>query len=216
MHAEFPHLTFDFTAKIEHILEQERLFAEFAALGCTFVTTAIESLCDRVLQQLGKGHTAADVNRALSILAQAGLAVQATLVAFTPWTTLEDYLAVVDFIAARGLQENIRPVQLSIRLLVPPGSPLAEQPQASEWLGELEAANFGYRWQHPDPRMDRLHAAVSNLLAVAEAAGEPVMSTHARIRGLAYAAANQPQRLIGSLSAVGRPMAPRLTEDWFC
>jgi radical SAM superfamily enzyme YgiQ (UPF0313 family) len=216
LHAEHPRVTFDFTAKVEHILAYRQHFSEFAALGCTFMTTAVESLSDRVLARLDKGHTGADVAAALDILDQAGIAVQATLVAFTPWTTLDDYLAVVDFIQARGLQENFRPVQMSVRLLVPPHSALAEAPDAGEWLGELDAANFSYRWQHADPRMDELHAAVVALVFDAEARGEQAHATHARIRALAYAAAGQEQPAAIPIPAPGPRNVPRLTEDWFC
>lgn len=216
LHAEWPQMTFDFTTKVEHILEYQGLFPEFAELGCTFVTTAIESLSDHVLEQLGKGHTAADVSHALRVLSHAGLAVQATLVAFTPWTTLADYLALTDFIAMRRLQEGIRPVQLSIRLLVPPGSLLTQQPEAGVWLGELDGANFGYRWRHPDPRMEELQEAVSNLVAEADATGEPVEETHARIRTLAYQTAHQAPPSDVPVAKRVLKRAPRLSENWFC
>ena len=226
MHSEFCDLTFSFTAKVEHILEHRRHFPEFAALGCTFVTTAVESLSDRVLERLDKGHTAAEVEAALDVLEQAGIAVQATLVAFTPWTTLDDYLAMTDFIQARGLQENIRPVQMSVRLLVPPHSALLDEPDAAEWFGELDAASFSHRWAHPDPLMDNLFAAVSSLVEDAEARGESAHETHARIRGLAYAAAGkqappghsaQPPAAAASVTADLENWAvPRLSENWFC
>ena len=216
LHAEFPRVTFDFTAKVEHILEHRSRFREFAALGCTFVTTAVESLSDRVLQRLDKGHTAADVEVALGILDQAGIALQPTLVAFTPWTTLEDYLDVVDFIETHGLHENILPVQLSIRLLVPPHSRLAEAPDARAWLGELDAANFSYRWQHPDPRMDALHSAVSALVSEAEAGGDSALQAHAHIRAVSYAAAGRPQPASAPAWAPRHARGPRLTEAWFC
>jgi radical SAM superfamily enzyme YgiQ (UPF0313 family) len=214
LHAEFPRATFEFTAKVAHILEHRRLFADFARLGCTRVTTAVESLSPLVLERLGKGHTGADVDAALAILDDAGIAMAPTLVAFTPWTTRDDYLAVVEFIEARGLQESIAPVQLSIRLLAPPHSALIEAPDAGEWLGELDAANFTYRWRHPDPAMDALCVDVSNVVAEAEARQEPAGITHRRIRSLAYAAAGrvEPEPLI----APRRRAAPRMSEDWFC
>ncbi len=214
LHAEFPRATFEFTAKVAHILEHQRLFAELGALGCTRVTTAVESLSPLVLERLDKGHTAADVDAALSILDAAGIAMAPTLVAFTPWTTRDDYLAVVEFIEARGLQESIAPVQLSIRLLVPPHSALATAPDARDWLGELDAANFTYRWRHPDPGMDALCMDVSNVVAEAEALQEPARVTHQRIRSLAYAAAgrHEPAPMIAPL----RRAAPRMSEDWFC
>jgi radical SAM superfamily enzyme YgiQ (UPF0313 family) len=214
LHAEFPRVTFEFTAKVAHILEHRRLFADLVALGCTRVTTAVESLSPLVLERLGKGHTAADVDAALGILDEAGIAMAPTLVAFTPWTTREDYLAVVEFIEARDLQESIAPVQLSIRLLAPPHSALTTAPDAGEWLGELDSANFTYRWRHPDPAMDALCVDVSNVVAEAEARQEPARITHRRIRSLAYAAAGraEPAPVIAPL----RLAVPTMSEDWFC
>lgn len=214
LHDRWPAVTFDFTTKVEHILEQRTLFPEFAALGATFVVSAIESVSDHVLAQLGKGHTAADIDAALAILDAAGLALQPTLVAFTPWTSLADYLAQLEFIRARGLQRHIPPIQLSIRLLLPPGSPLIQAPDAAEWLGDLDAAHFTYRWTHPDPRLDVLQAEVAALVAAADQAAEPVEATFAAIRTRAYALAeHEPPQWP---AAPVRPAPPRLTENWFC
>jgi hypothetical protein len=57
MHQEFPEITFDFTAKVEHILERRAIFPELGALGCVFMVSAVESLSDAVLANLEKGHT---------------------------------------------------------------------------------------------------------------------------------------------------------------
>ncbi|HQF71478.1 MAG TPA: CUAEP/CCAEP-tail radical SAM protein, partial [Promineifilum sp.] len=90
LHAEFPRLTFDFTTKVEHIRQHRALFPELRALGASFVVSAFESVSDEVLARLHKGHTAADLDDALGVLAGAGLAVQPTWLPFTPWTTLDD------------------------------------------------------------------------------------------------------------------------------
>ncbi|MEP7357626.1 MAG: CUAEP/CCAEP-tail radical SAM protein [Anaerolineales bacterium] len=214
LHTEFPQVTFEFTAKVEHLLERRGLFADFGRLGCTRVTTAVESLSPLVLERLGKGHTAADVEAALAILDEAGIAMAPTLVAFTPWTTREDYLEVVEFIEARGLQASIAPVQLSIRLLVPPHSALIETPDATEWLGELDAPNFTYRWRHPDAGMDALWVEVSNVVTEAEARGEAAEATHGRIRALAYAAVGR--ALPAPKLVRERRQVPQMSEDWFC
>lgn len=124
LHGEFPGVTFDFTTKVEHILEKRALLPELRALGASLVVSAFESVSDVVLAKLEKGHTAADLDRALAILAEAGLPVQSTWVPFTPWTTLDDYLALLAWIRGHGLVEQVPAVQLSIRLLVPPGSAL--------------------------------------------------------------------------------------------
>ena len=59
MHAEFPELTFDFTEKVEHILECRTFFPEFVALACLFMVSAVESLSDTVLANLEKGGVGA-------------------------------------------------------------------------------------------------------------------------------------------------------------
>src|SRR5439155_60236 len=87
LHAEFPALTFDFTAKVEHILEKRELFPEFGASGCVFMISAVESLSDTVLTILEKNHTRADVEEALGIVRGAGIAFRPTWEPFTPWTT---------------------------------------------------------------------------------------------------------------------------------
>ncbi len=220
LHQEFPYLTFDFTTKVEHILKHRQLFPEFAALGCTFVVSAIESLSDHVLQKLAKGHTAADIDAALAILDAAGITLQPTLVAFTPWTTLADYLAQIEWIHARGLAGHIPPIQLAIRLLIPPRSALLSLPDTSQWLGELDPASFTYRWKHPDPRLDQLYSQISNLvLAQATQHNEPALITHHKIRETAYQLAGlipAPRFTFPPNPRRPRPAPPRLTENWFC
>src|SRR5205814_2195218 len=83
--AEFPALTFEFTAKIEHLLREHAHLAELAALGALFVVSAAESLDDAVLAILDKGHTRADIDTALAVTRAAGLSLRPTWVAFTPW-----------------------------------------------------------------------------------------------------------------------------------
>ncbi|MEK7276070.1 MAG: CUAEP/CCAEP-tail radical SAM protein, partial [Chloroflexota bacterium] len=122
VHAEFPTVTFDFTTKVEHILEYRHLFREFRALGCAFVVSAFESTGDVVLAHLDKGHTRADMNEALQIVAEAGIPIRPSWVAFTPWTTLVDYCDVLEFVEANGLIDHVDPVQYAIRLLIPPHS----------------------------------------------------------------------------------------------
>ena len=124
LHAEHPNVTFSFTAKVEHIVAHAALIPELAAAGALFVVSAVESLSDRVLDALAKGHRAADVPRALAIVRGAGMSLRPTFVAFTPWTTLDDYLELCRFIRAHDLEHEVDPVQLSLRLLVPPGSSL--------------------------------------------------------------------------------------------
>src|SRR5687767_10434624 len=103
LHTEFPRVTFDFTAKVDHLLAQRAHLAELAELGGVFVVSAAESLDDTVLEHLAKGHTRADIVEALRATRAAGIALRPTWVAFTPWTTLDGYLAWLGFLADEGL-----------------------------------------------------------------------------------------------------------------
>ena len=213
VHAAWPSLTFDFTAKVEHILKRPELLPELRQLGCLFMISAVESLSDTVLANLEKGHTREDILPALRIVRQAGIAFRPTWVAFTPWTTLEDYLDMVDFIEGEGLIDHVDPVQLTLRLLVPPGSALLSREAIRPSLGPLDRASFSYRWSHPDPRMDDLQQLASRLVeaSVSEDAG----ATFYKVKALARSAAGRPLRVEPAL-APDRRRPPKLTEAWFC
>ena len=218
MHEEFPHLTFDFTAKIEHLLKRRALMPDLGAQGCLFVISAVESFSDHVLELLHKGHTGADIIAALGMLREAGIALRPSLVAFTPWTTLDDYERMLDMVDAHDLIDATDPVQLSIRLLIPPGSALLAKSDIQRFLGPLDQASFQYPWTHPDERMDRLHQAVSAIVEASAKEEEHAMVTFDRIRAIADTIAGR--RAESStrtrMSRLDRPKPPRLTESWFC
>jgi radical SAM superfamily enzyme YgiQ (UPF0313 family) len=217
MHAEFPTLTFDCTTKIEHILKHRELFPEFARLGCRFVVSAVESLSDTVLAHLEKGHSRADVFEALAIMRRAGIALRPSLVSFTPWTSLNDYLDVFEVVEREGLIDHVDPVQYAIRLLIPPGSMLLERAAVRPFLGPLNQAAFSYQWTHPDPRMDELHRTVTQLVEEAAKADEDPALTFYRAQALAYAIrAGQPPATVACHVSPRRSRPPRLTEPWFC
>jgi radical SAM superfamily enzyme YgiQ (UPF0313 family) len=146
LHAEHPDVTFSFTAKVEHLLRHRSLLPELAGLGCLFIVSAFESLSDRVLEILDKGHTAREAHEALLVARAAGISLRPTFVPFTPWSTLEDYLAICRFIRDHRLEEEVDPVQLTIRLLLPPGSLLLEHPEMKPHLGPLDERGLSYRW----------------------------------------------------------------------
>lgn len=216
LHSEFPQVTFDMTTRIEHVLEHRELMPEFGALGCVFAVSAVESVSESVLEHIEKGHTQADVVEALHILEGAGIAMRPSLLPFTPWTTLADYLELLTFIEENDLIENVDPVHLSIRLLVPPGSALLNRPESSSWLGELDEAGYTYRWDSPDPRLDELQRSVARAVEVAERDGLEANETFARIKQLAWDAAGEDPPEIRVERKETRRRPPRLTESWFC
>jgi radical SAM superfamily enzyme YgiQ (UPF0313 family) len=213
MRREFPQLTFDFTAKIEHLLKYRRLLPELRESGCLFIVSAVESLSETVLKNLDKGHTRADVYELLRIVRQAGITLRPTWVAFTPWTTRDDYLEMLDFIEAERFVYNVDPVQYSLRLLIPPGSALLSSPAIQLYLGSRDEANFIHRWRHPDSAMDDLQQSLSAVVERAAATGEDAAVTFERVKKLAYGRAGDEVAPV-SLAMKERP--PRLTESWFC
>jgi hypothetical protein len=222
MHDEFPRLTFDFTAKVTHLLAHRDRLPELAQLGCLFIVSAVESLNPAVLRILDKGHTRADVVALLGLVYRAGIALRPSFVPFTPWSGLHDYQELLDFIAAEDLIDHLDPVQLSIRLLIPPGSLLAGWSEVAQFLGTLDRERFTYSWTHPDARVDRLQREVSSLVERAAGSGEDPWTTFGRIRALTDGiAAGQPIDAADTVLPIppsrrdkGRP--PRLTEPWFC
>jgi len=217
LHGAFPQLTFDFTAKIEHLLRHRARLVEFAALGCVFIVSAVESLSDTVLAHLDKGHTRADVVEVAHAVRGAGITLRPTWVAFTPWTTLGDYRDMLDFVEDEGLIDQVDPVQYSLRLLIPPGSLLLESPALQPFLGPLVEGAFYYRWTHPDARMDMLQETVTAVVAEAVESGEDAAVTFDRVRRLADGAAEVvPRPAVAARLTPGRRRPPRLTEPWFC
>jgi radical SAM superfamily enzyme YgiQ (UPF0313 family) len=211
IHREFPRLSFNFTAKIEHLVKHRRHLGELAELGCLFVVSAVESLSDRVLRELDKGHDRGAVFEAHRALREAGIALRPTFVPFTPWTNSEDYADLFDWIAREGLVEHVDAVQLTLRLLIPPGSLLLVNESLKPVLGELDPGALTYRWTHPDPDMDRLQKAAADLVEDGLARGR---SNHALFHDLAGLARDGIGGIEMGVASAVRP--PRLTEAWFC
>ncbi len=207
-----PGVTYDVTVKVEHLLAHARRLPDLARTGCLFVTSAVESFDDRVLGALRKGHTRADVECAVKVCRDAGLALQPTFVAFTPWTTVEGYLDLLGEIRRLDLVAHVPSIQLAIRLLVPSGSLLLEDEEVSARLGPFDEAALVYPWRHPDPRVDALQAEVERFVAArARLARTEVFDgvwrlahQHAGRVGLDEAAVRQ------------RVEVPYLDEPWYC
>jgi hypothetical protein len=203
LHERWPDVSFDATIKIEHLLQHRELLAELVRCGMIFVTSAVETLSDRVLRVLSKGHTAADVPLALRAVREAGAELRPTLLPYTPWTALEDLPAMFDFAVEQDLVNAIDPVQYTLRLLLPPGSILLENP--GPWLRDFDAGAFTWRWEHEDPRVE----ALARESAVAAQAGAGFED----LRELADRAANRPKSVRATRTSRS---VPRLTEPWFC
>jgi hypothetical protein len=184
------------------------------------VTTAVESVDDRVLRMLDKGHSRADFIQLAMLMRALGLFLVPTFVPFTPWATLESYQELLNTIAKLELIENVPPVQLTIRLLIPAGSRLLEITDLyGIELGAFEPELLVYPWRNPDPRVDELQHELEETVQSESRKGTGRGEIFAQIWKLT-------QRITGTdlAEAAVPPLPPRaaratipyLTEPWYC
>jgi radical SAM superfamily enzyme YgiQ (UPF0313 family) len=209
LHGAFPSVTFDCTAKVEHIVAHEDLWPELAGSGCLFVVSAFESVDDETLALLAKGHTTADAARAVAILRRHDIAVRPSWMPFVPWTRAEHVRALLDFVAEHDLVANVDPVQYTIRLLLPHGSLLLEEPRVLARVSGEDPELGTVTWTASDPAMDVLHRELSDLVEVRTAAGDSIPAIFDAVR---VATGLDP---IGTDQATASDV-PRLSESWFC
>ena len=211
MHAEFADLTFDAVIKVEHLLQLPEQLAELKQCGLRMVISAVESVDDEVLDKLDKGHTRADFIAAVELARKLGIELAPTFLAFTPWTTLEGYRALLCTLVELDLYAQVPPIQLAIRLLIPAASKLLELPDIQALVGPFDARSLGHAWQHPDSRVDALQQRIEAIAASAET----------RAREDVFAEMWQATHEALQLEAL--PLAPSLrglpahhTENWYC
>jgi len=215
VHSRHPALTFDVTVKVEHVLRHRGLIGPMAAAGVLFAVSAFESVDDDLLGRLDKGHTAADAAGATALLRTQGIEVRPSWLPFTPWTTVADIVALLDFVVAQDLVANVDPVQYTIRLLLPPGSLLLADPDLGPHLGPFDPESLGYPWRSPHPEVDELQARLAGL--VERHAGANPTEMFPGVRETVATAA----RSVGVAEPVPAPpdsgrRPPRLSEPWFC
>jgi hypothetical protein len=157
-----------------------------------------------VLARLDKGHSRADAGSAVGVLRDAGIDVRPSWLPFTPWTTRESFVALLDFVHDHDLVGSVDPVQYSVRLLLPKGSLLLTHPDLVPHVGPWDEARSTFSWRSADPAVDELQQRVA---ALVEADGD-ARDLYAAVRATAGA---PPVDLTNA--TVGRP---RLTETWFC
>ena len=214
-HGAFPDVSFDVTIKVEHLLRHSDRLEALADAGCISVTSAFESVDDRVLHILAKGHSRADMEKAIGLARAAGLTLSPTFMPFTPWMTADGYLDLLRFVAAFGLMPHVAPVQYAMRLLVPEGSLLLEVPEMQAHLGGFDASRLSYRWRHPDPAMDGLHEKVNDIVAAGVSLGHREL--FAQLWHHAHRAAGRtPPPLPPTVGADTAAPPPQFSEPWYC
>ncbi len=209
LHAEFAQVTYDATIKIEHLLKHRDLLSPLRDTGCLFITTAVESLDDTVLAKLEKNHTRHDFFEAVKLSRAAGLTLQPTFLAFTPWTTKETYRDLLRVLKDLDLIESVPSVQLALRLLITSNSRLLE-------LEDIITAPFDkkllvYPWKHQDPQVDELGARLFRLVDKLQKQGQ----TRTQIfEAIWQESCEDP--LPENFHLMPRATVPYLDEPWYC
>jgi len=210
--AEVPNVTYDVTIKIEHLVRHARLLPLLHDTGCVFITSAVESIDDEVLRWLAKGHTRDDFIRAVDLCRSAQMTLSPTFVPFTPWTTVDGYVELVETIACLDLVEHVAPIQLAIRLLVTAGSPLLDLPDIRRRVQPFDGTSLTWPWTHADARVDRLQARVMGIVGVG--IDDSRGATFEAVRDAAFEAAGRARPSPRPIR--DRASVPYLNEPWYC
>jgi len=216
LHAEFPDLTYDVVIKVEHLVRHRGRLPVLRDTGCILVTSAVESVDERILDIFDKRHSREDFIASVGALRELGIGLNPTFVAFSPWTTLGGYLEFLAQIDELGLVRNVAPVQYAIRLLIPEGSRLLELPEVTAMVQPFDSASLAYPWAHPDPAVDALQAEVMATAADAVAAGLPRPDFFDAVWALASHATGQPGRPRADPAHPAPAPPPQLSEAWYC
>jgi radical SAM superfamily enzyme YgiQ (UPF0313 family) len=213
-HREFPGVSYDATIKIEHLRKYEEHLPRLRDTGCLFVISAVESVDDGILERLDKGHTREDFLHVARTFRSQGMTLHPTFVAFTPWTTMQNYLELLRVLQEEELVENVAPIQLGIRLLIPEGSRLLELEEVRQMVGAFDAKSLVYPWKNEDARLDALSETVQAIAAEADRKKETRAAAFEKIWRAAHGAAG---RSAPDLQ-IARPAAgvPFLSEPWYC
>ena len=212
VHQLWPHLTYDVTIKIEHLLKYQRWLPLLRETGCAFVTSAVESIDNRVLEIFAKDHTRDDFFKVVELFKAHGLILQPTFVAFHPWMTLTDYVALLETIAQLDLVEHVASIQLAVRLLIPAGSKLLDRADVRSSVGEFDAAALVYPWAHSDPRVDQLCEQVLLIIKDGQDKEQSRSEIFDRVWQTACEAAGENRT---RPDFAHQPVA-RLSENWYC
>jgi radical SAM superfamily enzyme YgiQ (UPF0313 family) len=216
LHREFPELTYDATIKVEHLLKSAELLRTLRNTGCLFVVSAVESLDDATLQKLRKNHTRADFFHVVDECRRADITLQPTFVPFTPWTTFEQYIDLFEQLRRLQLMDTVAPIQLGIRLLIPPGSRLFELEEVRKLVGPFETQSLVYPWKNPNPGVDQLAEEVQEIVASSEELKRSRTATFERIWRAASLAAGLCIEESAIPLLLSRATVPYLNEPWYC
>jgi radical SAM superfamily enzyme YgiQ (UPF0313 family) len=214
-HHEFPNISYDVTIKIEHLLKYQKHVPRLRDTGCLFVISAVESVDDKILTLLDKGHTREDFLQVARTFRSLAMTLHPTFVPFTPWTTMEGYQDLLSVLESEEMVENVAPIQLGIRLLIPEGSRLLELGEVRALVGPFDAKSLIYPWKNVDPRLDELSETVQAIAVESDRRKQTRSAAFERIWEAAHKIAGGAAPDLHA-TKTSRAAVPFLSEPWYC
>ncbi len=157
IHERHPTLTYDFTTRVDHILENRDNLSILYDQGVRVITSALEFPKNEVLRQICKEVDVDDLKESVRLVQNSGIVLNPTFIMYNPWVGLEDFPRFNDFIVETDMEDLIDPIQYETRLHLYKGSPLLHNDTIKSL--HLEEREFHYDWHHKDPRVDELFLA---------------------------------------------------------
>ncbi|MCH9008136.1 radical SAM protein, partial [candidate division KSB1 bacterium] len=163
-----------------------------------------------------KRHTKEDFVQVVKLFDGLGLVLNPTFVPFTPWTSLDGYRELLESLIKLDLVENVSPVQLAIRLLIPAGSKLLELPETSAVMGPFNEELLSYEWQNPDPLVDELQQRVMKIVSAGNSHKATRQEIFRNVWDSIDAILDKPHPLPEPQNHRSRAAIPYLNEPWYC
>ncbi|MEU5546527.1 RCCLKC-tail radical SAM protein [Streptomyces sioyaensis] len=147
-------ISFEFTTRVDHILDYTAELEKLVSLGLKRVTSALEFPSNRILRIFDKHIDVDHMKACITEAERIGFELYPTFIPFTPWIEYEELLGFEDFLVETGLARVTDPTALQTRLLLFKGSPLLDSP----WMEDIATVDRGLwvEWTHPDKRVEEL------------------------------------------------------------
>ena len=125
----------------------------------------------------------------------------------TPWTTRESYRQLLELLVDLDLVDNVAPIQLALRLLIPNGSRMLELDEVRTLVTGFDEPALLHRWKHPDSDVDALAAKALKI---------PLLRGSRRelFQKFWELAAERP--LPENFNLLPRAAIPYMDEPWYC
>jgi hypothetical protein len=114
------------------------------------------------------------------------------------------------------LAENMAPIQLAIRLLIPAGSRLLELDEIRRSVATFDETALVYPWKHADPRVDHLCEQIQGIVHSGEKMKRDRAEIFERIEDAAFGVANGGITRSALPALPSRAAIPHLNESWYC